>query len=197
MIIIVYGFNNSLFIILIKYYIFLNNNYRMENLDNCINLLWKTLVSKAPRVRPCIFPSSFSDRSIDDILKTTEQKNIFEEFQKKHNNNNNLFLQTNLNLLDKAICINIENNDDELDKKIASLEYLMRLFIIGPKEEIEILNNRFLEVNNVVSDENSSKIVLQEVSYLAYSLKIALRFKIFIINFISFDKILYLLYHIK
>ena len=145
----------------------------MENLDNCINLLWKSLVSKAPRLRPCIFPSSFSVRTIDDILKTTEQKNIFEGFQKKHNNN--LFLQTNLNLFDKAICINIENYDDELDKKIASLEYLMRLFIIGPKEEIEILNNRFLEVNNIFSDENSSKIVLQEVSYIAYSLKIALR----------------------
>lgn len=146
------------------------------DIDSTIRDLYGQVQSKALNLRPAIFPSQFLPRSISDLCCTESQRENARKYLQRFSFDEYSTFQTIVDYPNQKIVISKLRKGDPLDQKVQSLEYLMRLFIVGGKGEIEILTNRFLEANGYgESSDGEQAELLQEVCNLAYSIKIAIR----------------------
>lgn len=64
---------------------------------------------------------------------------------------------------------------NDVDKKINSLEVMMKTLIIGEDAEIDLLCDRFLQLNNQTAIIINKRLYLSEVYNIAYTIRIFIR----------------------
>jgi hypothetical protein len=146
------------------------------DIDSTIRDLYGQIQSKARNLHPAIFPSQFLSRSISDLCTTEFQRERAMEYLEINSFDENTTFETVIDYPQRKIFISKLRKSNPLDQKIQSLEYMMRLFILGSKEEIKILSYRFLHANGYDSTSSLDNAdLLQEVCTMAYTIKVAIR----------------------
>jgi hypothetical protein len=156
----------------------------MDTIDSSIRELSVLLHKKAPHLRPSIYPSQFTARSIRELcVNETQEENMRSFFRAHDIDEEYASMHTDVDFPNRKVIISkLNTGDNPLDSQIQSLEYMMRAFVSGNEEELNILTTRFLQANgyhqhngNADDDEHGNQsYVLQEVCNIAYSIKIAL-----------------------
>ena len=147
----------------------------MEEIGSSLKDLFGLLDVKASCIRPVIFPTQFSARSIEDLCPTERQKKGVRRYFERNGFDEYTVMQTEIDYPRRKIVINSLRVGGPEDQKLQSLEYMMRLLVLGQKEEVNILNTRFLDANSITSRNNEETQSLQEVCNIAYAIKVAVR----------------------
>ena len=146
----------------------------MDSIGSSIKELQSMLVLKAVNLRPAIFPSQFLCRTVEELCTTdsqrTEAKAFLESIQFDEYS-----METDIDYANRRIVISALRNGDPVDCKLRSLETMMKLFVLGDKDEIDTLNYRFTEANGHKTNHNWKTYNLEEVCSISYALKVAVR----------------------
>ena len=129
-----------------------------EHLTSTLRDLVEILKKKAPILRPSIFPSQFSPRSVMDLCACDEQVYTARSFLRDHGIDESVALLTDVDVINKKVLVTGVSQSNPLDIQLCSLEYLMRVFVMGTKNELSVLNSRFLEANGYTNREEFSNV---------------------------------------
>lgn len=148
----------------------------MDNIESSIRDLYEQLQSKASVLHPAIFPSQFIARSIFDMFSSESQQEIARTYLLKQGFDDYCTFETSIDYHNRKIKVGRLRKGEAIDQKIHSLEYMMRAFVLGSKEEIDLLTHRFLEVNghHYITSKTDASELLQEVCNIAYAIKVTL-----------------------
>ena len=128
----------------------------VQDVESSIKDLMNHLKSMAPKLRPQIFPSQYSQcaHSLMEICRNENQRAAIVSFLASQDmDDENIVLQTEIDLKHRKVVVHkIYKPSNPIDARIQSLERLMNAFVIGSKEEILVLNKRFLDANKLHGD---------------------------------------------
>ena len=125
------------------------------NLESTLRDLVAIMKKKAPNLRPSIFPSQFSARTVIDLCANKAQEDAVKAFMQTRGMEEDATLLTEVDAVNRRITITGLDQSAPLDSQLRSLEYMMRAFVLGTREELNILTTRFLEANRY-EDEGDS-----------------------------------------
>ena len=157
-----------------------------QDIESSITDLMSHMKSMAPKLRPQILPCQFSQcaHSILQICCNENQRAAIVSFLSSQDmDDENIALQTEIDLKHRKIMIHkVYKPSNPIDNRILSLEQLMKAFVTSSKEEMLVLNERFLDANKLHGDSYDTSVsssILQSCSLLAFSASL-----LFIIFFI-------------
>ena len=152
----------------------------MSSLDaeTTIKDLMSHLKTLAPKLRPQLLPSQFSNYAVSilDACSNDSQRAAMVSYLASHGmDEEGIVLRTKVDYNQRKVWVcSIRRISNPLDARLQSLEQMMKAFVTGNKDELAVLNKRFLQVNklngdsydtSVSSSSSSSRIVLLYVNH--------------------------------
>ena len=131
-----------------------------QDIEACVKDLMAQLKSLAPKLRPQIFPSQFSHyaQSILKACRNENQRAAIVSFLASHDmDDESILFHTDIDLKNRKVVIQrLLKPSNPIDARIQSLEQLMKAFVTGSKEEMIVLNKRFLDANRLDGDSHNT-----------------------------------------
>jgi len=160
------------------------------SIDNSLGELIGLLKQRCPHFCPSIFPSSYCPKDLTDLCSTSNQQDQVMKFLSKNGYNTDISnksirfitdinsILTNGIIIIKSIILNNNKNsdsDNEIDTTLGNLEDMMSILTNGNINEINILRTRFIELNQLESNDNDGELehrAFVEAYNIAYAIKI-------------------------
>ena len=145
----------------------------MAELENTLNELQLTLKQRCPNFAPAIFPTSYTPKLLEQLVKSNEHKVTIKQFLRSNNFEHDHFIfKTSFNHNTRVINIETIQNTSKLDKTLNDLESLLKLITIGKTNQLNELIDRFITLNNHDITRTQGSQMLYEVIHIAYSIKV-------------------------
>ena len=145
----------------------------MAELENTLNELQLTLKQRCPNFAPAIFPTLYTPKLLEQLVKSNEHKETIKPFLRSNNFEHDHFIfKTSFSHNTRIINIETIQNSSKLDKTLNDLESLLKLITIGKTNQLSELIDRFLILNNHDITHTQGSQMLYEVVHIAYSIKV-------------------------
>jgi hypothetical protein len=151
-----------------------------ENAEASLNEMVTTLREICPKLRPAIFPTSITPKSLDELCSTPEQLEQMKTWLSSQTDSAFSFV-TDIDYSSRIVRITQVRSVSELESALTSLETMMKSMVTGNDGELTVAINHFLEANGHSRDKEDRHL-FNEAYNLAYAIKILIRFVLDIIG---------------
>lgn len=146
----------------------------MDNINTSLEELISALHEKCPKFQPAVFPFSFRQNNLS--IMSNHCIKHYEKIKRDSDSCNDVAFVVNFDIMGQQIRILNIAIVNENDALLNNLELMMKKLLIAEDAELNILCQRFVELNGLEEmSMAASKIFVSEVYNIAYAIKVLIR----------------------